>query len=148
VIPIVSTGGAASGQYNVPDKIFDAPRGVSVEDWEMLRNVDASPIEVAKAIVRIVVALKEAIVEHQLSKLTIKDKGKSKQRKSTKRKVEKKKVNIASAASLPPSEQTTLNSPEKTLPVIEQMTALRDSPDKSKGKWKKMHRLITFSRNC
>lgn len=64
VIPIISTGCAAGGQYGVPVKIFDIPPAVSPIDWSVLSEKDASPDDVAKAVVNIIVTLKRSIALH------------------------------------------------------------------------------------
>jgi len=153
VIPVISSGGAASGKYGVPSKIFDCPHGVSEQDWSLLSSADASPLEVAKAIVRIVVGLKKAIAQHALSRLQMQIKVKTKlmQSRSTKKRLaERRKVNISKAnAAVNTVVDGEPNSPEKMLPVIE---SVMESPKKEKSnKWKGMHRLqqlITFSKNC
>ncbi|GBL99985.1 hypothetical protein AVEN_19457-1 [Araneus ventricosus] len=61
VIPIMSTGGAAGGQYGVPVKIFEVPPGVDDIDWSVLSEKDATPEEVAKAVVNIMISLKKAL---------------------------------------------------------------------------------------
>lgn len=67
VIPVISTGGAASGSYQVPLKIFELPTGVSDKDWRYLSNKEASLTDVSKAIVRIVFSVKKSIANIQLS---------------------------------------------------------------------------------
>lgn len=61
VIPIISTGGAAGGQYGVPVKIFELPPGVDLVDWSVLSDKEATPEEVAKAVVNIMSSLKKAL---------------------------------------------------------------------------------------
>lgn len=70
VIPVISTGGAASGSYQVPLKIFELPTGVSDTDWRYLSNKEASLMDVSKAIVRIVISVKKSIANIQLSGLS------------------------------------------------------------------------------
>lgn len=151
IIPVISSGGAASGKYGVPVKIFDCPHGVAEEDWALLSSPDASPLEVAKAIVRIVVGLKKAIAQHALSRLNVQIKAKNRLMgsRSTKKKLaERRKVNISAANAINSiHEDGEPNSPEKMLPVIE--SVIDTSTEKTKSsKWKRMHRLITFSKNC
>ena len=67
VIPVISTGGAASGSYHVPLKIFELPTGVNDTDWRYLSNKEASLTDVSKAIVRIVMSVKKSIANIQLS---------------------------------------------------------------------------------
>ena len=64
MIPVQSTGGAAAGEFNVPQKIFRCPNGVRETEWEILSKSDAAPNEVAKAVVRVIYDLKKAIHEH------------------------------------------------------------------------------------
>lgn len=70
VIPIISTGGAAGGQYGVPLKIFEAPPCVSKNDWLLLTEKEAKPEDVAKAVVNIVVAIKQSIATHNSSRVS------------------------------------------------------------------------------
>ncbi|UYV81451.1 hypothetical protein LAZ67_20001235 [Cordylochernes scorpioides] len=64
VIPVYSTGGAAGGNYGVPVKIFEMPPPVNKEDWELLSDKTASPEDVAKAIVNILMVIKQSIAAH------------------------------------------------------------------------------------
>lgn len=155
----MSTGGAASGQYGVPEKIFNAPHGVSESDWAILSNDSVPALEIAKAIVRIVVSLKEAIAAHKLCRLEFEKKGKSlfkssgkssaksSAKSSGKKKIsDKKKVDIAAAhnASHDPDEP---NSPEKILPVVEDQCRAK-CKEKGKKKWRRINNIIAFSRKC
>ncbi|RWS10917.1 uncharacterized protein B4U79_01492, partial [Dinothrombium tinctorium] len=92
VIPIVSTGGAASGSYGLPPKIFECPLGVKSEDWNMLSNRTAKPEEVAKALIACVVQIKKSIVYHALSKLG--NKGKPILRSNLRQSKRKRKASI------------------------------------------------------
>ena len=58
VVPIRVTGGAAGGSFNVPSTILVRPPNVSESDWSLLGDEDASPSEIASAVVKIVKALK------------------------------------------------------------------------------------------
>ena len=60
VIPVKVTGGAAGGSFNVPQAIFSKPPNVLESDWALLNNSEATPTEIAAAIVRIVRTLKSA----------------------------------------------------------------------------------------
>jgi predicted Rossmann-fold nucleotide-binding protein len=75
VIPVMSTGGAASGQFGVPMKIFECPTGVNEQDWQMLADSHATPEEVARSVVRILVHLKQSIAAcakfHQLEQIGV-----------------------------------------------------------------------------
>ena len=150
----MSTGGAASGQYGVPEKIFNAPHGVSESDWAILSNDSVPTLEIAKAIVRIVVSLKEAIAAHKLCRLEFEKKGKSlfkssAKSSSKKKSSDKKKVDIVAAhnASRDPDEP---GSPEKMLPVVEDQcrAKCKEKIQKGKKKWKRIHNMIAFSRKC
>ncbi|KAG8183491.1 hypothetical protein JTE90_001055 [Oedothorax gibbosus] len=68
VIPIMSTGGAAGGQYGVPVRIFEVPPGVDDADWSVLSEKEATPEEVAKAVVNILVSLKKNSPTNTLQK--------------------------------------------------------------------------------
>ncbi|XP_054716197.1 uncharacterized protein LOC129225728 [Uloborus diversus] len=61
VIPIMSTGGAAGGQYGVPVKIFEIPPGVDTADWSVLSEKEATPDAVAKSVVNIILSLKKSL---------------------------------------------------------------------------------------
>ncbi|XP_064630200.1 uncharacterized protein LOC135489044 isoform X1 [Lineus longissimus] len=61
VIPVKCTGGAAGGKFNVPDKIFEVPQGVSAEDWLLLDNKMAAPEDISSAVTRIVSGLQTTI---------------------------------------------------------------------------------------
>ncbi|XP_077501894.1 uncharacterized protein LOC144112932 isoform X1 [Amblyomma americanum] len=69
VVPVVSTGGAAGGQFGVPLKILETPHGIAEEKWSVLSEKEASPAEVAKAVVEIVLQLKRAMMSHTKSHL-------------------------------------------------------------------------------
>ena len=60
VIPIKVTGGAAGGSFNVPPAILIRPPGVSESDWSLLGDKNASPSDIASAVVRIVQTLKNS----------------------------------------------------------------------------------------
>ncbi|XP_076461074.1 uncharacterized protein LOC143293748 [Babylonia areolata] len=57
VIPLRCTGGAASGKFSVPQKMFEKPQGVSSQDWQALTNPDLTPDKVAECVARIVSSL-------------------------------------------------------------------------------------------
>ncbi|KAL8600513.1 hypothetical protein ACOMHN_005007 [Nucella lapillus] len=57
VIPLRCTGGAASGKFSVPQKMFETPQGVSSKDWQALTNPDLTPEQVAQCVARIVSSL-------------------------------------------------------------------------------------------
>ncbi|ELU04881.1 hypothetical protein CAPTEDRAFT_227756 [Capitella teleta] len=61
VIPIMSTGGAASGKFNVPGQIFERPLGVKAEYWQMLSNEDASSDLVSRSVVSIVETVRDRL---------------------------------------------------------------------------------------
>ncbi|KAH8020089.1 hypothetical protein HPB51_024171 [Rhipicephalus microplus] len=69
VVPVVSTGGAAGGQFGVPLKILETPHGITEEKWSVLSEKEATPTEVAKAVVDIVLQLKRAMISHTKSHL-------------------------------------------------------------------------------
>ena len=54
VIPVRVTGGAAEGNFNTPDSIFECPCTVDKKDWETLGDKTAAPEDIALAIVRII----------------------------------------------------------------------------------------------
>ncbi len=61
VIPIIVTGGAAGGMFNVPSSISVKPPRVSDMDWSTLADDSATPQEIAQAVGRIVNILKNPI---------------------------------------------------------------------------------------
>lgn len=69
VVPVISTGGAAAGQYGVPLKILETPHCITEEKWSVLSEKEAPPADVAKAVVEIVVQLKKAMISHTKSHL-------------------------------------------------------------------------------
>ena len=54
VIPVKVTGGAAGGLFNVPQAIFQRPPAIDESDWAVLGNKEATPTQVAAALVRII----------------------------------------------------------------------------------------------
>ncbi|KAK7476475.1 hypothetical protein BaRGS_00032310 [Batillaria attramentaria] len=54
VIPLSCTGGAAGGNFSVPEKMFEMPQGVSEQDWQALRSTDLSADEIGQCVARIV----------------------------------------------------------------------------------------------
>jgi hypothetical protein len=152
VIPIISSGGAAGGQYNVPSKIFDCPNGVSESDWAMLSAPLATPVDVAKAVVRIVVGLKEALASIALSRHQVVLKAKSKlmrTRSGKKKLAERRKMKItsinASNSALNAADNDP-NSPEKVLPVIDTIIENQTISENKSSKWKRMQDFMTFTR--
>lgn len=148
VIPVISTGGAASGSYHVPLKIFELPTGVNDTDWRYLSNKEASLTDVSKAIVRIVMSVKKSIASIQLGGSGSKEKRESTtsrirsrfSRKSSKKRNIEHRSPLDPSATLTPitsdsssnfvsgitnSDQTDGNtndgsySPEKLLPIVE-----------------------------
>ncbi|CAD5116507.1 DgyrCDS5384 [Dimorphilus gyrociliatus] len=59
VLPIRKTGGAADGKYDISPKIFDLPVAVSLEDWSVLLDDQASPERIGKAVAKITMDLKK-----------------------------------------------------------------------------------------
>ena len=57
IIPVRMTGGAAGGLFNVPEAIFQRPPAIDQSDWSVLGNSEATPTQVASALVRIVKTL-------------------------------------------------------------------------------------------
>lgn len=155
IIPIISSGGAASGRYGVPSKIFDCPNGVSETDWNVLSQEDASPVDVAKAVVRIVVAIKEAIAHHALSKLQAPLKAKTKlmrKHSQVKKKLAASRklpaINLTANSVMPTNDENDPNSPEKILPIIETTRQLMEKANigsNKNNKWKQMRKMLTLS---
>ena len=54
IIPVRVTGGAASGLFNTPQNIFQRLPAIDESDWSVLGNSEATPSEVAAAVVRII----------------------------------------------------------------------------------------------
>ncbi|RWS30529.1 uncharacterized protein B4U80_09778 [Leptotrombidium deliense] len=59
VIPIMSTGGAASGQYDCIAKITEMPACVDESDWQQLGEKGNSPDDTANTVLRVVNSLVE-----------------------------------------------------------------------------------------
>jgi hypothetical protein len=172
VVPVISTGGAAAGDFGVPLKIFESPRGVNEADWRALSNKDANPTDVAKAMVRIVLTVKQNIAQHAASRLeqkakvtvTAASKFKAKLRRSSKKRtppvVEKLDLSVASGQIGHGLSNNNLNgpddvprSPDKVLPmnpIVDKMSSPDTSLEEVKGqkdsRWKQMGRMITFTK--
>lgn len=58
VVPIRATGGAAGGSFNIPSIVLVRPPNVAESDWSVLGDENASPSDIASAVVRIVRTLK------------------------------------------------------------------------------------------
>ncbi|XP_067129424.1 uncharacterized protein [Centruroides vittatus] len=67
IIPIISTGGAAGGNFGVPIKILMAPPCVSENDWSVLSEKEASPDDVSKSVLNIILSVKKSIVLYSQS---------------------------------------------------------------------------------
>lgn len=67
MIPIKSTGGAAGGEFDVPSKIFSCPNGVRENQWSILLESNATPVQIAKAVINVIYDLKKAIHKHTIS---------------------------------------------------------------------------------
>ena len=147
VIPIISTGGAAGGREDVSFKVFERPNAVDEKVWQILSNREAQPVEVAKAIVRIVMDIKEHIAELRLSQQAKEAKTlkqfKTRLRRSSKKKpAEKLDVTMAREVGDDPEAA----SPEKILPIVDDVD--RREEKGSPSKWKSIQRIITFTKNC
>ena len=57
VIPIICTGGAAAGQFDLPAKIHDVPLGVHQDDWSTLVRRDVTAENIAEAVKNIIYSL-------------------------------------------------------------------------------------------
>ncbi|XP_067135835.1 uncharacterized protein [Centruroides vittatus] len=57
VIPVISTGGAASGKFGISKRILEVPPGVNEEDWLILAKQDITADDVGRAVKRIVCSL-------------------------------------------------------------------------------------------
>jgi len=123
VVPVCSTGGAASGHFGVPQKIFSCPSGVRESEWAVLSKPDATANEVAKAVVHVICDLKKAIHEHAVSKnskVTVKKS--NSERPLKKRTAARKRLNIdinhRGATEEEIEKQLEPSSPEKVLPIF------------------------------
>ncbi len=58
VVPVMVTGGAAGGKFNVPSTIFIKPENVPETEWATLKDEKASPTDIAKAVATIVALIK------------------------------------------------------------------------------------------
>jgi hypothetical protein len=148
VIPIISTGGAAGGREDVSFKVFERPNAVDEKVWQILSNREALPAEVAKAIVRIVMDVKQHIAELRLSqqKEAKSTRFKSRLRRSSKKKPSEK-LDVATARAEAGGEDGQVPSPEKILPIVEESDLHREEKV-SPSKWKSLQKIITFTKNC
>ncbi|XP_040354562.2 uncharacterized protein LOC8051511 isoform X2 [Ixodes scapularis] len=109
VVPVVSTGGAAGGQYGVPLKILETPHCITEEKWSVLSEKEAPPAEVAKAVVEIVMQLKKAMISHTKSHLVRNKYKKLKKRARHGREPVEQQTSDASRATDPAVTQNTKN---------------------------------------
>lgn len=109
VVPVVSTGGAAGGQYGVPLKILETPHCITEEKWSVLSEKEAPPAEVAKAVVEIVMQLKKAMISHTKSHLVRNKYKKLKKRARHGREPVEQQTTDASRATDPALTQNTKN---------------------------------------
>ena len=61
MIPVMCTGGAASGKFNVPVQIFKKPLGVSDSDWLTLKNEEASTDQISQSVSTIVETVRDRL---------------------------------------------------------------------------------------
>lgn len=57
VIPIICTGGASAGKFDLPAKIHDVPLGVHTDDWNTLMRRDVTAENIADAVKNILCCL-------------------------------------------------------------------------------------------
>lgn len=128
VVPVCSTGGTAAGEFGVPQKIFTCPSGVRESEWAVLSKPDATPSEVARAVVHVICDLKKAIHEHAISK-NVKGivKKTNSEKPLKKRTAARKRLNIdidhKGAVEEERETQNPPSSPEKVLPIFREETA-------------------------
>lgn len=157
VIPIMSTGGAASGEHDISFKAFQKPNGVSDKDWASMNDKTLEPSVVAKSVADIVVATKEHIsnmvVAGNTNKKSNASKFKTKLRKSSKKRVtidkiefEKSGSNVTLNANVVNSD-TGNQSPEKSLPIVEVVDAASAKISNLRiSNWKRVQKI--FSKGC
>ena len=142
VIPIISTGGAAGGtSVTVPSKVFERPNGVDEIAWNLLSSKEASPAEIAAAVVQVVLGIKQHIVNLKIQQQMRESSNKSSASKF------KTKLRRSSKKKTAPED---LNSSEKIgdqLPFItSDSKEISENKEKEGSRWKKMQKIITFSR--
>lgn len=152
VIPVISTGGAASGHENITFKVFERPNGVDANSWAAMSDKSLSPVDVAKAVVNIVIETKEHIASMRLTgNKKYNNKLRSKLRKSSKKRVtidknefDKTGSNVTlNTGSILPIDSGN-SSPEKSLPIIE-MDPIKSSTVRV-SKWKRVQKI--FAKGC
>lgn len=57
IIPVMSTGGAASGKYSLPPRMLQVPCGVSESDWFKLQHPQETAEEISYAVKKIIKTL-------------------------------------------------------------------------------------------
>uniref|UniRef100_T1KE61 TIR domain-containing protein n=2 Tax=Tetranychus urticae TaxID=32264 RepID=T1KE61_TETUR len=138
VIPISSTGGAASGKYYLPRKVFDKPHVVDQGDWKMLEDREATPEEVAQTTIQIIMKIKESISLQRMVQNATKTKVKGRSFRRTINRTEKVEtdVTLISKKVITSEEETS----KRVLPV---KTSL---PMKtSKSRWHRFSSFISFA---
>ena len=142
VVPLAISGGAANGSYGLPMKVFNTPIGVDEADWNNLSNNKLTPEEIAKSICRIIIHLKKSILNQHL--LTLEESASSKLKKSIKKKMIDDKLEVLNKK-LEEDQSDNISqssSPEKVLPVVEDLKAV----EPKKSKWIKMQKYIWLSK--
>lgn len=123
VIPVKSTGGAAAGEFNVPQKIFSCPIGVREPEWEVLLNANATPQDVSKAVVRVICDLKNSIHEHRTGKKenrSLNRAGKPiKKRTAVRRRLGSFRIDVTQNANTDHSRFPMPSTPDKFLPIVD-----------------------------
>lgn len=133
VIPIV-TEASSSSFKDLPPKVFDKPSGVDDSAWDVLSCTQATPNQVADAVVKVVLGIKQHIVWLQQNKNN--SSSEKKDTKSFRRRSSKKKI-----------EAIALSSEQPELPVFRNDDQEDDDQVQrhSKSSWKKVKTMITFS---
>lgn len=158
VIPILSTGGAAAGEFDISLKVFARPSHVDEKLWAAMKDRQLQPDEVAKAVATIVMETKR----HIANTIAIGAGGQKKSKfKSKLRKSSKKRVTIGEKIDLErkTGSNATLNAnvmvdsgyqsinqgPEKSIPIVEVNPTLTAN-HKQPSKWKRVQKI--FSNGC
>jgi predicted Rossmann-fold nucleotide-binding protein len=142
VIPIKSTRGAAAGEVKVPSKVFERPSGVDEMAWNLLSSSEATPAEVAAAVVKVVLGIKQHIVNLRLQQKMKESKSSKSAFKTKLRRSSKKKTGEADVPTIPEDRK------QQELPVIRdgEVGDDKDGLEKEISPWKKVKGMMTFSR--
>lgn len=142
VIPIISTGGAAGGNYGVPIKILKAPPCISETDWSVLSEKEATSEDVAKSVMNIILNVKKSIFSYSQCNVNNVSKIRRKSRKSRKGKM-KQETNNINSNNVPVTKSNSHQTEMETRP-IEEFTSITKF-DKT-SRWQKFLHIFSATR--